>query len=525
MVTYDKNEKDLVIPSALGLAGMQDSVCGVTEQEVIEIVESAITDYDTEIQVDFEDIRENVSGNTNDIAALSAATEALEQRVDNISTSAITGEIEALSAATVDIRSDVNTLSGDTDSIRTDVAALSAQTSANTATIVAGFALLKGDVGALSARTSANTEDIATLSASTSANAESIAAVSGATTALTENLNALSGAAQETYSQIDDLWDAVNEKQDALEAGDGISLDSPNISVNAGKGLYFKEDGKMEVLLGPGLQYSGSTNALAAKIGEGLGFSGDTLVVSGISGGGAKVYVLNLMSQAELVDLYDELLTYQRSDDPDNPYYWYISSAYTPSDYKFYWYVPEGEADYGEQTFKGFAEVEFDKFDYSEWGLSILFGGTFCTNDNVVSTIKGYLNDDGGMAGWWITQVAPPENTGASFEITSAGTAVNFDTYNFNRAYGEPQKTLDYYRPAMSPIVVKDGDDTVGLGSVIASCFMPDGTYTDSSWIIRAVLEIIVGNSVYRIIGDSVASGSEEGWHVVDVSTVHTVNV
>lgn len=250
MVTYDKNEKDLVIPSALGLAGMQDSVCGVTEQEVIEIVESAITDYDTEIQVDLEDIRENVSGNTDDIAALSAATEALEQRVDDISTSALTEQIEALSGSVEDIRSDVETLSGDTDNIRSDVAALSAVTSGIAIDVETAFKSeigLRSDLTSLSGRTSAITEQVSELSASTSGLSADVAALST----------------------------AMQGKQDTLTAGDGIDISGATISVKAG---------------------------------EGLGFSGDTLVVSGISGLEDIPHYVYLSTGSGQTDLYDDIV-------------------------------------------------------------------------------------------------------------------------------------------------------------------------------------------------------------------------
>lgn len=314
MVTYDKNEKDLVIPSALGLAGMQDSVCGVTEQEVIEIVESAITDYDTEIQVDLEDIRENVSGNTNDIAALSAATEALEQRVDNISTSALTEQIEALSGSVGDIRSDVETLSGDTDSIRTDVAALSAATSGVAGDIVALSAATSGI--AIDVESAWKTEeilrgDLTSLSGRTSAITEQVTELSGVTSGISADVATLSGAAQETYdaifyedegetySQIDDLWGALGEKQDVLEISSGLTLNDNVLKVNKGHALTFNEGGKLEVNFGKGVQYDGD-DALELKIGEGLGFSGDTLVVSGLS---AEVAALSAVTSGIAVDV------------------------------------------------------------------------------------------------------------------------------------------------------------------------------------------------------------------------------
>lgn len=109
MIKYQNEDKTLVIPSALGNFPSVGGGSDVTRQDVINIVNSAITEYDTENQVDLEEIREDVSGNTDDIAAHGAAL--------------------------ADMRSDIDALSGTARDIRWDVDSISAQTSANTAHI------------------------------------------------------------------------------------------------------------------------------------------------------------------------------------------------------------------------------------------------------------------------------------------------------------------------------------------------------------------------------------------------------
>ena len=189
-----------------------------------------ITDYDTEIQVDLEDIRENVSGNTDDIAALSAATEALEQRVDDISTSALTEQIEVLSGSVEDIRSDVETLSGDTDNIRSDVAALSAVTSGIAVDVETAFKSeieLRRDLTSLSGRTSAITEQITELSATTSGISADVAALSGVTSGLSADVAALSGATEGIATSVGGLSTGL----EALSAvTSGIAVDVETLS-------------------------------------------------------------------------------------------------------------------------------------------------------------------------------------------------------------------------------------------------------------------------------------------------------
>ena len=77
MIKYQNEDKTLIVPSGLGNIPSKGG-SDVTKQDVIEIVNSAITEYDTEVQAD--------------IATLS-------NKVDNLSSSTVTGLETAQNAA------------------------------------------------------------------------------------------------------------------------------------------------------------------------------------------------------------------------------------------------------------------------------------------------------------------------------------------------------------------------------------------------------------------------------------------
>lgn len=91
MIKYQNEDKTLIVPSGLGNIPSKGG-SDVTKQDVIEIVNSAITEYDTEAQVELGEIRDNVSGNTADIASLG-------EQVGNLSSSTVTGLETAQNAA------------------------------------------------------------------------------------------------------------------------------------------------------------------------------------------------------------------------------------------------------------------------------------------------------------------------------------------------------------------------------------------------------------------------------------------
>ena len=345
------------------------------------------------------------------------------------------------------------------------------------------------DVGPLSASTTALTASVATLSATTSGIAVDVEELS----ATTEDVyNAIFYEEEgETYSQIDDLWDALDEKQDALEAGDGISLDSPNISVNAGKGLYFKEDGKMEVLLGPGLQYSGSTNALAAKIGEGLGFSGDTIVVSGGSSSGPEVYLLNKLSQQELLDLYDLIKSYY--DDNTSSF----TSAWTEDAYAFYIDL----RDYNDQQtynvadhYEGFFPMTVARCHPSDYGGAVFFTGVEGDREgnghliNIRFVIASDGTTDTGV--WWNSPSSNPTMQ-YNLRITSGGTIENDQDWSAVSDNNNASRLVMYYYES-TPY-----GDVHSEGKVKWVNMYPTTYNGETKWYYMWSADIIIGTTLY----------------------------
>lgn len=103
MVIKDKDTKNLVVPASLGNFGNAGGgEGGITPEEAAEIAsaitENALDEYDTELQVDLEDMREAISANTQSIEDLSGAT----------------GDISAISAQTSANTAAIQELSGQT---------------------------------------------------------------------------------------------------------------------------------------------------------------------------------------------------------------------------------------------------------------------------------------------------------------------------------------------------------------------------------------------------------------------------
>ena len=117
--------------------------------------------------------------------------------------------------------------------------------------------------------------------------ATGISALSGATENIQTNIGTLSGS-------INDLRTDLDGKQNTLEAGNGIDINNTTVSAKiASKGLEFNGDGEIQLV-----------------VGEGLGFSGNTLVVSGISGGESNYLIVNSLS--EISNPYEGLEAYVR---------------------------------------------------------------------------------------------------------------------------------------------------------------------------------------------------------------------
>ena len=368
MVIKDKDTKNLVVPASLGNFGNAGGgEGGITPEEAAEIAsaitENALDEYDTELQVDLEDMREAISANTQSIEDLSGATgdiSAISAQTDENTQaiSAISQDIEDLSGATGSISSGLDTLSGVCEGISSavsantdNITALSAQTSANTEAIEA-LSGVSVDIATLSAQTSANTANIEALSAATSALSITVETISGRTrekvlvdvyavdnmsyadrTVLWDEIYAkvlegadvyATGEVQNTTQRaIVPLSQYVAETEPSTHIGGFLYFTSKAYGDNLEIQFSFSSGGNLTGLSGSskfnrrsgyelptatatikggvkvGSGLTIDSEKLSVKIGDGLGFSGDTLVVSGGTGGGGIEKVSSLPATAE----------------------------------------------------------------------------------------------------------------------------------------------------------------------------------------------------------------------------------
>lgn len=381
MIKLTDKDKTLVIPSGLGNFGQSSEGGGVTPAEVEQIASAvtaeALDEYDTELQVELEDIRDAVSGNTDAISALSGATSGMSADIADLS-----GETETQAAAISNledytqnelapaiggIAEGLEALSGVTSGMSADIASVSGQTSANTENIASLSAATEAISESLANyATTAYTNELATaisgvseslanyattattdaLSAVTSALTENVEALSAVTSALTENLETLSGGTPTIYSAgtaytwcvIYD-YDTINSLSNAQKSevfseiksyggqgkftyirklgANGRNQFFPQSQLTATKAEYFSLGGanydyvsltsagalsngytaiytlptaaankKGGVKVGSGLTMNGEV--MSVNIGEGLAFSGTTIVATGGGGGGIE---------------------------------------------------------------------------------------------------------------------------------------------------------------------------------------------------------------------------------------------
>lgn len=432
MIVQTREDKNLVIPKSLGNFVTEGSGGGITPEEAAEIAsavtEEAISEYDTELQVDLEEIREAVSANTVtllDLAEIAVMTVADRVALfDEIYDKAASGEsvyikglvqeetIRTAILPLVSYRPETNPIlhqggylyfaaKGDTDNIYFHIAlssegAIDPTSSTlikrNIYTLPTASSEVKGGVKIGSGLTMVGETlmvdttglvtdgDLAPFIVQLSGNTQDIATLSGVTEAIEGNLETVSGKAGEvydaifyedegeTYSQIDDLWGALDEKQDNLEAGSGISINDNVVSITPpGRAISLSESGRLQLNLGSGVTV-GEGNELNLKIGDGLGFSGDTLVVSGGTGG-PSVYVLNLMSQADRAALYTELSVYRYN-------YASVSSSFPAWNYSFYFWAGDIGSDPFNDKFSGFVPLELAMLHPDDYGGACFFTGT-----------------------------------------------------------------------------------------------------------------------------------------------------
>lgn len=376
MIVQTREDKNLVIPKSLGNFVTEGSGGGITPEEAAEIAsavtEEAISEYDTELQVDLEDIRDAVSGNSEDIATLSGVTESISQQIGSLS--GLTDDIAAISGQTTANTQNIGTLSGD---VETNALAIANLENNVVPDLQEGIAAAGGlaesantKVEALSAVTSGLVEDVEVLERSlivfdfpswSGTTKELFDAISDAYYNKGKNV-ALYGNAQ--YSNGKTLLRLVSAESGSTFTFEGeaqpSTVTSPDLylykvilyaaggtsgvsnkiftrqKINSGSVPTASSSTKGGIKVGSGLTMNGEV--MSIKAGEGLGFSGDTLVVSGGTGGGKTPIVLeehygdptwtaiyNAVAQSavtmgveEFAKNYDIYI--KKLDDQENPY-------------------------------------------------------------------------------------------------------------------------------------------------------------------------------------------------------------
>lgn len=381
MVKLTENDKTLVVPAGLGNFGQSSGSggSGMTPQEVQDMIDTSIEEYDTEIQVDIEDLSDRISGNTDNIAELSGATVALKEQVDGISLSGITADIEALSGQTSANTQNIGVLSGVTTALTSSVDNLA------------------GAVTAL-------TEGVESLSGQTTANTQNIEAVSGAVETLSESLtgytttDTFNSGISGVQGQISGLSEGVAELS-AFTSGLSftVSEQAQNLEQLSGATEAVEQavSGKQDTLsAGNGIEISGAT--ISVKAGEGLGFSGDTLVVSGGTGGGQVFYIDNIYGNHQ--DLATLLFGYW---DWNNGM---ISSAYPADDLHVYMWLGQDFQGAFDMPTKGYIEL-FPDSVYEEDGMYFMNLTGVYVHENTAYTFKYGLASNGDSRGNWTQPV------------------------------------------------------------------------------------------------------------------------
>lgn len=348
--------------------------------------------------------------------------------------SAATEDLAALSGSVNDIRSDVGTLSGATSDILSDIEALSGITES-----------VSGAVDTLSGITTANTENIATLSAATEAISGSLGnyattattdALSAVTSALTENLEALSAvtsglvSAQDivydyavistyTAAQKQALWNEISGYKNTNkkvwirhQLGTEVKwylcykFDVPYIYfvANDNRKIYylmFNQTGSfsnseyvIQSAISAGSGVSISNNVVSLNIGEGLAFSGNTLVVSGISGGGNVFVIYDIWAQN--TQLADFLFQYANNGS--------ISSGFPEDTRILLWLGQDFQGAFDSHS-QGFVELYPSELKDVE-GTDVFFlGGVYATSDTDAYAVRVGYTEQGYPSNNWIERV------------------------------------------------------------------------------------------------------------------------
>lgn len=382
MIKFQNEDKTLTVPSGLG--NFPSSAGGgsdVTRQDVVNIVNSAITEYDIENEVELEEIRENVSGNTEDIAAHGAAL--------------------------ADMRSDIDALSGTARDIRWDVDSISARTIANTADISALSAATEGIEGTVRSVVS----DVAAVSGQTSANTADIAALSGV---VETNELAISNLENYTQNELAPAIGGIGTNLAAL-SGQVESLSSSTVNgLETAQNAANSADTKASSAYT--LADSAYTRADAAyNLAESL--TGGT--------GGPEVVILNKLSEQERLALYATINSYYDQNTGS------FTTAWTEDLYAFYidLRTHADQEDYGtNDKYEGFFPMQVNRVHPSDYGGAVFFSGVEASREGngILINIRYVITVDGQFdkGTWWNTPSSDPTMQ-YNLRINSDGTIAN----------------------------------------------------------------------------------------------------
>lgn len=457
MIKFQNEDKTLTVPSGLGnFPSNSSGGSDVTRQDVVNIVNSAITEYDTEVQVDLEEIRENVSGNTEDIAAHGAAL--------------------------ADMRSDIDALSGTARDIRWDVDSISARTIANTSDIAALSAATEGIEGTVRSVVS----NVETISGQTSANTANIAALSGAV-----ETNALGIQNLENYTQ--------NELAPAIGGiGQNLGVLSGQVETLSSSTVNGLETAQNTANSANTLASSAYTRADAAyDLAESL--TGGT--------GGPEVVILNKLTEQERLALYNTINSYYDQNTQS------FTTAWTEDLYAFYidLRTHADQEDYGtNDKYEGFFPMQVNRVHPSDYGGAVFFSGVEASREGngILINIRYVITVDGGFDKgiWWNTPSSDPTMQ-FNLRINSDGTIANDqDWSSISDSNNAGRVVMQYYEGTQYGDIYSEGK--------VKWVNMYPTTYNgETKWYWIWAADICVGTTMYSgvwgMIQDQWYAGSD----------------
>lgn len=450
MIKFQNEDKTLVVPSSLGnFPSNAGGGSDVTRQDVINIVDSAITEYDTEIQVDLEEIRENVSGNTEDIAAHGAAL--------------------------ADIRSDVDALSGTARDIRWDVDSISARTSNNTADIAALSGATEGIEGTVRSVVS----NVETLSGVVETNALGIQNLDNYTQ--NELAPAIGGIGQDLGA----LSGQVETLSSSTVTGLETAQNAANSADTKASSAYTLAD-------------SAYTRADAAyTLAESL--TGAT--------GGPEVVILNKLSEQERLALYATINSYYDQSTAS------FTTAWTEDLYAFYidLRTHADQEDYGtNDKYEGFFPMQVNRVHPSDYGGAVFFSGVEASREGngILINIRYVITADGQFdkGTWWNTTSSDPTMQ-FNLRINSDGTIANDQDWSpIADSNNAGRVVMQYYEGTQY-------GDIYSEGKVKWVNMYPTTYNNETKWYWIWAADICVGTTMYSgvwgMIQDQWYSGSD----------------